>query len=195
MNVSGRALGIMSAGVLLAGLVPAYGQQQTLHIDPSRSTVAFDLADPVHGVHGTFHVQDGDVTFDSANGTMGGNVLVDARSGNSGNSSRDKKMTNDELKANQYTTVSFVPKHFSGALSPAGDSSITVSGTFTLLGSPHEISVPMKVHISGTDCQASGKFDVPYVQWGMKDPSNFLLHVGKTVSVDLTLDGTLSPAK
>ncbi len=38
---------------------------------------------------------------------------------------------------------------------------------------------------------ATAKFSVPYVAWGMKDPSNLVLRVDKIVDVDVTLAGTL----
>lgn len=165
--------------------------QQNLHVDPSQSEVHFTLSDPMHPVKGTFHVQNGTVTFD-AQGHMSGSVVVDARSGDSGNSSRDKKMEQDQLKASSFTTVTFEPTGYTGSLALNGDSTITVNGTFTLLGKPHPISVPMKVQLGDGQCKASGSFVVPYVQWGVKDPSNFLLHVGKEVTIDLLLAGPLA---
>ena len=126
---------------------------------------------------------------------MAGTIAVDARSGNSGNGGRDKKMTEEELKAPSFSTVTFAPKRFSGRLAPTGDSSIVVDGTFTLLGTPHEISVPMQVHLDGSQCKAAGAFPIPYVKWGMKDPSNFILHVGKEVTIDLILVGTVTPGR
>jgi polyisoprenoid-binding protein YceI len=178
---------------LVSGTVTA--QQQSLDIDPVKSEVQFTLSDPVHAVHGTFRVQTGTVVFDQANGRMTGTIAVDARSGNSGNGSRDKKMMQEELKAASFSTVIFAPKRFSGTLSPAGDSNIVVDGTFTLLGMPHEISVLMQVHLDGTQCKATGAFPIPYVQWGMKDPSNFILHVGKEVTINLILVGTVASGR
>ena len=52
----------------------------------------------------------------------------------------------------------------------------------------------MKVSIDGRTCTATGTFNVPYVEWGLKDPSNFLLHVGKVVTIQMTLVGTLTEA-
>jgi len=69
-----------------------------------------------------------------------GGVL--AGSGKTGNDSRDKKMNKDILKVEQYTTVSFEPKTYTGTIAPSGDSNLQVTGTFTLLGTPHEISIP-----------------------------------------------------
>ena len=169
-------------------------QKQTLTVDPARSEVQFSLQASLHAVHGTFHIQSGSVAFLPAKAEMSGSILVDATSGNSGEASRDKKMTHDQLKADQFTTVTFQPKSFTGNLAPEGDSTITVQGIFTLLGTPHEIAVPMSVHIDHTACKATGSFAVPFTKWGVKDPSTFLLKVGKEVTVNLDLEGTLSAA-
>jgi hypothetical protein len=53
----------------------------------------------------------------------------------------------------------------------------------------------MQLHIDGADLKAKGRFIVPYVQWGLKDPSVFVLKVAREVGIDLTLVGRLSPAK
>jgi hypothetical protein len=49
----------------------------------------------------------------------------------------------------------------------------------------------MKVHVSGDQLHATGSFAVPYVQWGLKDPSTLMLRVNKEVQIDLSLNGTL----
>lgn len=170
-------------------------QRQTLNLDPANSEIHFTLGDPIHAVHGTFRIQTGVIAFDHKDGQMNGTIAVDARSGDSGNSSRDKKMTDDELKAPSFSTVTFAPKHYSGPLAPSGDSTITVDGTFTLLGTPHEISVPMNVHLVESQCKATGSFAIPYVKWGMKDPSSFILRVGKEVTIDLVLVGLVAPGQ
>lgn len=171
----------------------AAAQQEKLQIDPAASTVHFALTGSLHSVDGTFKVQQGSIVFNRADGAMQGEVAVDAASGDSGDSSRDKKMTANQMKAPSFSTVTFMPHHFTGTLNPSGDSNITVAGTFTLLGKPHEITVPMKVHLQGSSCTATGSFTVPYVAWGMKDPSVFLLKVGKEVVVNLALTGSVAP--
>ena len=165
--------------------------QDKLSLDTARSEVHFTLTDTLHTVKGTFHIQQGDITFDPASGHASGSILVDALSGKSGNSIRDRRMTNDELKAPDYKTIAFAPARFTGTFNPAGDSTLQVHGIFTLLGTPHEIDVPMQVQVNGDKIHAVGSFTVPYVQWGLKDPSTFMIHVEKEVHVDVDLTGTL----
>lgn len=69
---------------------------------------------------------------------------------------------------------------------------IQVLGVFTLHGTPHDITVPMQIHIDGTNMTAKGQFTVPYVKWGLNDPSILIRKVAKEVGIDLNLVGRLS---
>jgi polyisoprenoid-binding protein YceI len=171
----------------------ANAQQQTFSVDPQLSDVAISLGDVLHSVHGNFHVQSGSVQFDRTTPTISGTIIVAANSGRTGNDSRDRRMMKDILDAPHFADISFSPKNYQGAIAPSGDSTIQVTGTFTIHGAPHDLTVPMQVHIEGTSCTAQSHFSVPYVKWGLKDPSTFILRVGKEVDIDLKLVGTLSP--
>jgi polyisoprenoid-binding protein YceI len=177
--------------LLVASTPAVLHAQDKLSLDPARSEVHFTLTDSLHVVHGTFHIQQGDISFDPATGNATGSIVVDALSGQSGNSMRDRRMTNDELKAPDFKTITFAPTHFTGTLNPTGDSTLNVHGIFTLLGTPHEIDVPMQAQVSGDQLHAIGSFAIPYVQWGLKDPSTFMIKVNKEVQIDLSLIGTL----
>jgi hypothetical protein len=52
-------------------------------------------------------------------------------------------------------------------------------------GADHEIAVPLQVEISGGQYTASGSFLVPYVKWGMKNPSKTLLRVSENVEITI----------
>lgn len=177
--------------LLTAGSIAASGQE-TLQLDPSGSEVRFTLPDVLHTVRGIFQVTQGRVQLRRASGEMTGSIVVGAATGQSGNKTRDHRMTESELRAQAYPEVVFQPNHFTGTLAANGKSSIIVTGVFTLLGTGHAISVPMQVEAMGDRYIATGSFSVPYVAWGLKDPSTFLLRVEKEVRIDLKLFATLS---
>jgi polyisoprenoid-binding protein YceI len=171
----------------------ASAQRQTFTVAPEQSVVAFTLGDVLHTVKGTFHVSAGDVVFNPNASEISGVVQVAAGSGTSGNATRDRRMGTDILDAPQYPVASFSPSRMVGSIAPVGDSTVEVSGIFTLHGSAHTLTVPMQLHIDGNRCTAKTHFIIPYVQWGMKDPSTFVLRVAKEVSIDLVLVGQISP--
>jgi len=183
---------LFAASLLFA--TSAFAQHQSFAVDPNASQVAWALGGSGHRVSGTFHVQSGAIDFDGTAHTISGSVVVAAGSGNSGEASRDKKMNNDVLDVAHYSEITFVPQKYDGAIAPTGDSTIQVSGTFTLHGTPHDLSVPMQIHIDGGALTAKTHFIVPYVKWGLKDPSVFILKVAKEVDIDLTLTGKVTPA-
>ena len=92
----------------------------------------------------------------------------------------------------QGATVSFEPKSYTGFIAPSGESTFQVTGIFTLLGTPHEITIPMLVHLDGTSATAKTHFVVPYVQWGLKNPSFLIWKADNDVAIDLFLTGQLS---
>ncbi|MGA8087805.1 MAG: YceI family protein [Terracidiphilus sp.] len=190
-SASGRSAFI--AGSLLFA-ASAFAQHQTFTVDPNACQVAWSLGGNGHHVTGTFHVQSGSIDFDRTAHTISGSVVVAAGSGNSGDASRDKKMNKDVLDVEHYSEITFVPQKYDGAIAPTGDSTIQVSGTFTLHGTPHDLTVPMQIHIDAGNLTAKTHFVVPYVKWGLKDPSVFILKVAKEVDIDLTLTGKLTGA-
>jgi polyisoprenoid-binding protein YceI len=170
----------------------AFAQHQTFAVNPDASEVKMTLKTNHEIVNGTFHVQSGTIEFDRSAQKIGGSVVVAAGSGKTGNDSRDKKMDKDILKVDQYTTVSFAPKSYAGTIAPSGDSTIQVSGVFTLLGTPHDLTIPMQVHLEGSRATAKAHFIVPYVQWGLKNPSFLMWKAENDVAIDLSLAGQLS---
>ncbi len=182
-----------TAFALAAVLAPAaLAQHQTFVVNPDASEVKMTLKTTHELVNGTFHIQSGAIGFDRGTPQMSGSVVVLAGSGNTGNGSRDKKMNKDILQVEQHATVSFEPKTYTGDLAPSGDSNLQVTGIFTLLGTPHEIIVPMLVHLDGTSTTAKAHFVVPYVQWGLKNPSFLIWKAADDVAIDVNLVGTIS---
>ena len=166
------ALAVLAAPVALA-------QHQTFVANPDTSEVKMTLKTTHEVVNGTFHIQSGSLAFDRSADKMSGSVVVLAGSGKTGNGSRDKKMNKDILEVEQHASVSFEPRSYAGAIAPSGDSTIQVTGIFTLLGTPHEITSRILVHVDGASATAKAHFVVPYVQWGLKDPELFVLESGQ----------------
>lgn len=184
---------LLALSLFLPSLASA--QQRTFTIDPQSSEVAFTLGGNDHTTHGTFHVETGSIDFDPGAQKISGSVAVAAGSGQTGNGSRDHKMTNDVLEASRFAEVTFAPQSFQGSIAPSSDSTIQVTGVFTLRGTPHDLTVPMQVHLEGDACTAKTHFEVPYVKWGLKDPSFLVFRVAKEVGIDITLKGHLSPPR
>ena len=117
--------------------------------------------------------------------------IVFATSGESGNSSRDEKMHKEVLESGKYPEVVFRPSQVEGKVANSGSSDVKVHGTFVLHGGSHDITVPVHAELNGGSWKGSGKLDVPYIQWGLKNPSNFLLKVQPVVNVQLEITGAL----
>ena len=191
-----KSFAVLAFAVILAPAVavaPAAGaQQQSFTVNPDASEVRMTLNTTHEVVSGTFHIQSGSIAFDRGNPAMSGAVVVLAGSGKTGNSSRDKKMYKDILEVEQHAVVSFEPKSYAGTIAASGDSNLQVTGIFTLLGTPHEITIPVLVHLDGVGATAKAHFVVPYVQWGLKDPSFLIWKADHDVTIDLNLTGRLS---
>jgi hypothetical protein len=181
---------VLALAVVLAPAV--FAQHQTFAVNPDASEVKMKLNTTHEVVDGTFHVQSGSIDFDRTASHISGIVIVAAGSGKTGNDSRDKKMNKDILKVDQFATVSFAPKTYNGMIAALGDSTIQVSGVFTLLGTAHDLTIPMQIHIDRTKATAKAQFVVPYVQWGLKNPSFLIWKAENDVTIDLNLVGQIS---
>jgi polyisoprenoid-binding protein YceI len=185
-----KSFAVLTLAVILAPATLA--QHQTFVVNPDASEVRIKLNTTHEVVNGTFHIQSGSIEFDRSASHISGIVTVAAGSGKTGNDSRDKRMNKDILKVDQYTSVSFAPKTYTGTIAPSGNSTIQVSGVFTLLGMPHDSTIPMQLRIDGSKATATTHFIIPYVQWGLKNPSFMFWKADNDVAIDLTLVGQIS---
>lgn len=177
---------------ILVSATASFAQRQTFRVNPDASEVKMRLNTTHEVVNGVFHVQSGSIEFDRTHPSIAGIVIIAAGSGKTGNDTRDKKMDKDILKVDQFASISFAPKFFSGTLAALGDSTIQVTGLFTLLGTAHEFTVPMQIHIEGPVATVKCQFVVPYVQWGLKNPSFLFWKADNDVTITLNLSGNLS---
>jgi polyisoprenoid-binding protein YceI len=176
------------------GLVSAVRAQDTVvRLDPAQTKVEFSVGSTLHTVHGTFKLKSGEVRFDQASGKASGAIVVAATSGDTDNEGRDKKMHEKVLESEKFPEIIFAPSQVRGKIAAQGTSEVEVSGVFRLHGQDHDLMMTVAVEPSaGKQIRATTHFGVPYVKWGLKSPSNFLLKVDDTVEVEIHAAGQIT---
>ena len=169
---------------VLTFTAPLLAQETVLQLDPAQTRVQFTLSDVLHTVHGSFKLKRGTIHYDFATDKASGEVVIDAQSGDSGSGARDKRMNKNVLESERFPEIVFIPDRVEGSLSQA-----KVHGLLRIHGQDHEMTMEATATPSGDGLQIKEQFVVPYVKWGMKDPSTFVLKVGDTVTIDVTALG------
>lgn len=170
---------------------PPTSPEIVLTLDPAESKVHFNVESSLHAVHGTFNLKSGTVHFDPETGKAAGEIIVLATSGDSGSTGRDNRMHKEILETSKFPDAVFHPAQVEGKVAAAGPCDVKLHGTFTLHGADHDITAQVHAEFSGDHWKGTAKFEVPYVAWGIKDPSNFLLKVKKLVNVELEMSGAM----
>ncbi|MCU1310448.1 MAG: hypothetical protein JWO20_1573 [Candidatus Angelobacter sp.] len=173
----------------------ALAQESVARFTPAQTKVTFTLSDPLHTVRGTFTLKQGEVRFNRESGVASGALVIDAKSGDSGSAGRDKKMHKEVIESDKFPEITFIPQRIVGRVPADGNVQIQVAGIFRIHGADHPLTLIVPLQISGDNVKATIAFDVPYVQWGMKDPSVFMLRCGKSVRIEIEATGQISAAK
>ncbi len=162
-----------------------------LSLDGARSRVTFTLDATAHTVEGAFTVRSTSVTFEPDNGTLAGEVVVDLASGRTGNGRRDAKMHEEVLETAKYPVATFRPGRLLGKVPTEGSASLEIEGVLLFHGGEHELTLPVRITVDGSSISAVSEFSVPYVAWGLEDPSVFVLRVAKEARVRAEFSGKL----
>lgn len=174
------------------GQNPAPGRSLKVMLDPAQTEIRWKLSGDVHTTHGTFKLKSGELVFNPATGMAEGEILVDATTGESGNAARDKRMQEEVLESNRYPAIFFHPTHVKGTFDAGeGTQELVGVGTFNIHGADHPLEIPLKVQVAAGVVTATTHFIVPYVDWGMKNPSKFLLRVSRQVEIAVIAKGTV----
>ena len=143
----------------------------------------------MHNTHGTFRLKRGTIKANDATGDTQGEIVIDAASGKSGNILRDNEMRNSVLEASKWPEVTFDPRHLDGHLEANGDFQAKVHGVLTLHGARHDVVIEAQGRLDGGHLIATSHVSIPYVKWGLRDPSILFLTVAKEVEIDIATTG------
>jgi polyisoprenoid-binding protein YceI len=160
-----------------------------IDLDPAGSKVRFSVGALLHTVRGSFQVKTGAARVDTATGEASGRIVVDVTSGNTGVAARDRNMHADVLESARFPEAVFSPSRVSGQISLEGESQVEVRGVLRIHGQDRPVVLPTKVKVEGDRVTATATFVMPYVSWGMKDPSTAILRVSDKVQIEISLSG------
>lgn len=191
MNLSRSAL-LLALATLASSSVPALrAEPRTLVLDPAATKVDFTLPATAHDVEGALALRSGRIFFDTQTGQASGDITVDLKSAQTGNKSRDKTMHEEVLETPAHPLAVFRAEKLRGAVAPSGPSQVTLDGTLSFHGADHKMSLPAKLAVENGRVRADVRFGIPFVDWGLKDPSIVFLRVQKVVQVHVSAEGRL----
>ena len=130
----------------------------------------------------------GEVRFDDG-GKASGEIVVDATKTETGSDGRDQDMHAKVLESAKYEEIVLAVDGFEGKFDPAAPSNGQGEGPFhastasSTRSRSRWRSTPQGAAGAEQRLDATTTFTVPYVEWGMKDPSKAFLRVGKVVDV------------
>jgi polyisoprenoid-binding protein YceI len=176
--------------VMLAFAATAVAQKPAtlvdINLDPATTAIHWTLNTTIHGpVHGTFKLKSGAIHIDPISGTASGQIIIDAASGESGDSARDSRMHNVVLESSKYPTITFRPTHVGGKVDLTAPGSLTVDGILNLHGQDHPMQITVNLHPKDSAVSSQSHFTIPFVAWGLKDPSIMLFRTDKIVTLDV----------
>jgi polyisoprenoid-binding protein YceI len=174
--------------------LPLAAATYTFELDPATTKVEFTFGATLHTVDGTMKARQGTVQLDPETHVASGRFVLDATSAQTGNSRRDEKMHEKILESQQFPDIAFEPQRVTGELKPAGRSEIELHGILEMHGTKRPMDMTVIATSDGTKVTGTGMMIVSYRDWGLKDPSFFLLRVEKEVRVTIHASGRLAAA-
>lgn len=186
---------IPALGMLALAALPIAAVEQVLTLDPAETSVSFHLGATGHDVEGAFQLLDGEIRFDTDTGAAQGQIHIDAAHAETGNKKRDKAMHKKVLESDKYPTFLFRAERIEGSLADSGSGELQLHGILSIHGSDHPLTLPALIEVDGDRLKATMSFSIPYVDWGMKDPSWLMLRVAKEVEVTIAAEGRLFTEK
>ena len=171
----------MVTTLILAVLVT---QATAYRIDPAAAKAGFDLKATAHTVHGTTTAVSGEVEVTpEATGALklSGKISIGAAALATGNDKRDATMHTKSLLVGSFPTIDFAPERFVPSAPAAADGSVKgkLTGRITIRGETKPQTIAASLARKGDRIEASGTFDVTWADFGVPDPSFFVVRIEK----------------
>jgi len=158
-------------------------ERRALELVPDKTQIHFELGATLHSVEGTLHLVRGSLHFDTTSGRADGSIEIDARSADTGIARRDRTLHTEVLESERYPEILFTAERIELSRSAPERGEVVLSGRVKLHGDEHPLSIPAHLERVDDDIRVTSTFKVPYVAWGLRDVSNFVLHVDDEVVV------------
>jgi polyisoprenoid-binding protein YceI len=171
---------------------PGTAEERLMVLDPAATRIDFHLEATGHDVEGAFGLRHGEIRFDPEAGTLAGEIVVDLAGAKTGNGSRDKTMHQDVLEDAKFPTAVLKLESLDGRLAATGASTVRIRATLDFHGASHPVLLPAKIELAAGRARVDIAFAVPFVEWGLHDPSIFFLRVAKLVQVSVHAEGSVA---
>jgi len=181
--VSALARTLLVAAALWLAAAPAHAGEEVLTFDPEHTRVTFTLGATLHTVEGRARLERGKIEFDPESGAARGEIVVPAKSLTTDEETRDENMHRDVLESAKFPEIAFVAERLEVLSRSDRSAEVRLHGRMRIHGGEHPLAIPAQLTAEGDGIGVRARFRVPYVAWGMRDYSNFLLRVDKEVEV------------
>ena len=168
-------------------------QDAVFELDPAQTQIQFVLPGVIRAVHGNFKLKSGTIRFNPATGKADGSVTVDMTSEESDNASLDRRIQGEVLDTRKFPEAAFIPAQIDGRLEAEEESALQLGGTFKLHGIEHDFNIAITATRKGGQFTATAHFLIPYVDWGMRNPSGMIMRVGSQVDINVKTVGRFTP--
>lgn len=184
-------LALLVLVVWAGGASSLLAADRVLRLDPVATHIDFFLGTPLHDVEGSFRLKSGEIRFDDEAGTASGEVVVELTGARTGNGSRDETMHQEVLESQKFPLASFRFERIEGRVPVSGRGEVKLTGSLDFHGAPHSMTVPASVTVDGERLTATAELVIPFLDWGLHDPSLFLIKVQRQVKVTIRATGQL----
>jgi len=183
-----RCCWIAAVACLLASAAGAEAWEFTL--DPERSDVKMSLGATLHTVPGEVPIESGRIRYDAEAGTASGRVVIQAGLLDTGIDARNEKMHELVLVSAEHPEIVFEARGFELRQKSDDEMRFVLRGDLTLVGATHALELETHaVRKPDGRWRARAKVTIPYVEWGLVDPSMFLFSVEKYVTLEVKAVG------